>query len=67
MVWKVNQALLGGHSTPTSTWHTDNVETTLRSPAAQTALNMSGVVIHCFAFSHGGMTIENPGHCTTNH
>jgi hypothetical protein len=28
---------------------------------------MTGVVIHCFAFSHGGIAIENAGHYTTNH
>jgi hypothetical protein len=67
MAWKVKQALLHGHSPETFAWDAGNVTATLSSPEAQAALNMTGVVIHCFAFSHGGIAIENAGHCTTNH
>jgi len=67
MTWKVKQALLHGHSPETIAWHAGNVTATLSSPEAQAALNMTGVVIHCFAFSHGGITIKNAGHYTTNH
>ena len=34
---------------------------------AQAALNLPGVVIHCFAHSRHGLKFENAGHVTTNH
>ena len=39
----------------------------LASEEVQAALNLPGVVIHCFDFRFGGIKIENTDHCTTKH
>ena len=61
------QALLHDHSPETIVWHVGNVTAALSSSEVQTTLNMPDVVIHCFSSSHGSITIENAGHCTTSH
>jgi hypothetical protein len=67
MTWNVKEALLDGHSPQTKAWHAGNVAATLSFPETQSVINTPGVVIHYFAFSHGGIVIENAGHYTTNH